>query len=392
MIENKKLGFHFNCLLKILAGPHSGKEYSFQQSPILVGRGTENHIVLGNDKKISRLHLEIRVEPEGVYLRNLSKTNQTLLNGEEVVSQLIPPRCSIKLGETELAIEVQTNFQTSKGLSIAREPLFEKSFADAIESSPEPTPLKSIMQNKISEFKNVENNNSPNDKLSIEAKHKATSFPDNRRSEKPAIQSSFDKKKKFRSQAQSRSSGPSNPNQKASINFYLILVAVLGLGYLLFFGNKEKAAKLDSNKPRLTTDIDIEFRSYDELMKEFDLRRAKIGTRNFQMAQENFVRGFRDYRQGQYARAKESFQVVINLDSENEMARRYFQLAKLKFDEMVKFHMLQGKRYHDKKNWRLCKNGYFNAMTMLQNNQSDALFIEAERYYKFCSSALEGRF
>ena len=84
-------------------------------------------------------------------------------------------------------------------------------------------------------------------------------------------------------------------------------------------------------------------------------------------------------------RARESFQVVLNLDSDNELAKRYLQLSRIKFDEMVKHSMLQGSRYREKKNWRLCQSSFFNVMTMLQNRKDDSVYQEAKRYYDECA-------
>jgi hypothetical protein len=58
---------------------------------------------------------------------------------------------------------------------------------------------------------------------------------------------------------------------------------------------------------------------------------------------------------------------------------------------MVKFHMLQGNRYREKKNWRMCTSSYFNVMTMLNNGQ-DPLFKEAKQYFDQCTLAQQGNY
>ena len=84
--------------------------------------------------------------------------------------------------------------------------------------------------------------------------------------------------------------------------------------------------------------------------------------------------------------------MVLNLDPDNELAKRYYHLSKIKFDELVKFNMIQGNRYREKKNWRMCQSNYTNVMTMLQYRKDDPSFKEAKQFYEECTLNLEGRF
>ncbi|RYZ69646.1 MAG: hypothetical protein EOP09_07315 [Proteobacteria bacterium] len=176
-------------------------------------------------------------------------------------------------------------------------------------------------------------------------------------------------------------------NNSGRVRFYAIVVVVGLVGWWLMSPN----AKKKELTFRSTEQIEQDIEASREEIKVFEARREKMDNVQYKRAQENYIRGFRDYRQGNYGRARESFQVVLNLDPDNELAKRYYHLAKVKFDELVKFHMLQGNRYREKKNWRMCKSSYFSTMTML-NNPQDSVFKEAKQYYDQCSLAEEGRF
>jgi tetratricopeptide (TPR) repeat protein len=166
-------------------------------------------------------------------------------------------------------------------------------------------------------------------------------------------------------------------------------VAVIGIFfYWMMTSTPTKKKELTF---RSTEQIEKDIEMSKEDLKEFEARRERLDNIQYRRAQENYIRGFRDYKQGNYGRARESFQVVLNLDPDNELAKRYYQLAKLKFDETVKAHMLQGNRYREKKNWRMCAASYFNVMTMVANNQ-DPIFKEARQYYNECTLAQSGRF
>jgi hypothetical protein len=188
----------------------------------------------------------------------------------------------------------------------------------------------------------------------------------------------------------SRSKRPRvNPGANSGrTRFYIIIVVIGAVFWWLMSSNAIKKKELTFKS---TEQIEKDIELSREEVKEFEARREKLNNVQFKRAQENYIRGFRDYKQGNYGRARESFQVVLNLDPDNELAKRYYHLSKVKFDELMRFNMLQGNRYRDKKNWRLCKSSYFNVMTMLNNGQ-DPVFKEAKQYFDQCSLAEEGRY
>jgi tetratricopeptide (TPR) repeat protein len=116
-----------------------------------------------------------------------------------------------------------------------------------------------------------------------------------------------------------------------------------------------------------------------------------MDTLQAQRAQENFIKGFRDFRQGNYARAREHFQVVLTLDPEHQEARRYLTLSKFKFDELIKRQLQQGRIYFENKNYRLCRASFESALIMLHQNQNDPSYKDAKKFFEACDLALGGR-
>ncbi|MNS87335.1 hypothetical protein D3C72_1212740 [compost metagenome] len=163
-------------------------------------------------------------------------------------------------------------------------------------------------------------------------------------------------------------------------------------GYFFFTSGTKKVVK-DPNAIRTSelamADIQQAEKNTQDLLTT---KKEKYDTVQYRRAQENFIRGFRDFQQGQYSRAREAFQVVLNLDPENELAKRYYHLSKIKFDEMVKFSMIQGNRYREKRNWRMCQSSYTVVMTMLQNRKDDPTFREAKQLLEECKLNMEGRY
>ncbi len=83
---------------------------------------------------------------------------------------------------------------------------------------------------------------------------------------------------------------------------------------------------------------------------------------------------------------REVFQVVLNLDPDNELAKRYYHLSKIKFDELVKFNMIQGNRYREKRNPAACvSRNYSNVLTML--SKIVVMILHIKKQNSFMKSA-----
>ena len=111
----------------------------------------------------------------------------------------------------------------------------------------------------------------------------------------------------------------------------------------------------------------------------------------YKAAQENYVKGFRDYRQGQYARAIQSFQAALSFYPNHELARKYILLAQRKFDEMVNYNMSQGRKYYQKQNYKMCQSAFANVMVMLKDSTKPK-YIEAKQLFDECNLRTEAKF
>ena len=73
--------------------------------------------------------------------------------------------------------------------------------------------------------------------------------------------------------------------------------------------NKRKSIKLRDSVATETAINDSQT-EYDKATKEIEKRGED--TIQYKLAQEQYLKGFRDYRQGQYARAMEEFQAALS--------------------------------------------------------------------------------
>lgn len=357
-------------------GTLAGQSMTFDKAVVNVGRGTENELILLNDLRASRHHAEIRWDGEHLKIVNVSSKNYIAVNGSQVETAVLESGSIVMIGESEFRVDLEDQHQQAepktKVVSEPNEPVVVQM---PVLQQTKPSPLRPSMAPAVPPSHGVMGGAAGG-----HMQHYSTNLPGT-----AGIPHAPHHHQPGRPRSTSRSRQKSDSGR---VRFYGIVLVIGLVFYWLMSSNNAQKKELTF---RSTEQIEKDIEASREELKEFAARKEKLDNVQFKRAQENYIRGFRDYKQGNYGRARESFQVVLNLDPDNELAKRYYQLARLKFDEMVKFHMLQGNRYREKKNWRMCKSSYFNVMTMVANNQ-DPVFKEAKQYYDQCSLAQEGRY
>ena len=61
--------------MNVVGGPHAGQSFLFYKTPLTIGRGPENDIVLLNDPLVSRSHARIDLNQNNFEITNLSEKN-----------------------------------------------------------------------------------------------------------------------------------------------------------------------------------------------------------------------------------------------------------------------------------------------------------------------------
>jgi eukaryotic-like serine/threonine-protein kinase len=96
--------------LKVIAGPYKGRIFSFtQHDSFLIGRSSDAHLYLPDDRFFSRNHCLLEINPPHSFLRDLGSTNGTFVNGKRVRDSFLVNGDRIQGGETILVVEVTTN-------------------------------------------------------------------------------------------------------------------------------------------------------------------------------------------------------------------------------------------------------------------------------------------
>jgi tetratricopeptide (TPR) repeat protein len=149
--------------------------------------------------------------------------------------------------------------------------------------------------------------------------------------------------------------------------------------------------KADPIKTSEQTDADI--KEADKLRQTAETdRKKRVGTTTeIKQAQENYVKGFRDYKKGQYERAVEAFQACLSLYPDHILCNRYLRLAQKRFDEIIEVQMVLGRKYRDQGLYRECMNAFQNVMFMVKDFNSPR-YKEAKANFEACNAFVEGRY
>lgn len=96
--------------LRVLAGPYLGRVFQFNQpDTFLIGRTSDSHLSLPDDRFFSRHHCLLDISPPNCFLRDLGSTNGTFVNGKRVAEAFLKNGDQIQGGATVLLVEVRAH-------------------------------------------------------------------------------------------------------------------------------------------------------------------------------------------------------------------------------------------------------------------------------------------
>ncbi|MGE3756195.1 MAG: FHA domain-containing protein [Pseudobdellovibrionaceae bacterium] len=373
--------------ITITGGPAKGQNFEFDKNTMSAGRGPENDIVLANDPKVSRKHLEIRQTDAGLFVELLATSNYLLINGTKAFSGILRPGTVLSIGDTDL----QINFENP---------------ASAL-----PPPVASAPAQKVfSEPLNAPRFDLPPPKFDLPSPAaslpKAPSF-----STPPTLKERKDLRPEGRSSKPSLRSVPSSPAynsapysspRPASVSrvpaafspkaqLYLV-VGVMLIGVYFYIQETPKPPKTPV-EIRTTEQIQNDLLRSQQAVETQKRMRSQNNqdSKQYENAQQYYVKGFRDYRQGQYSRAIQSLQAAISFYPAHHLARKYLDLSRRKLDEFVQYNMLQGRRYKERGNYRLCQASFRHVLVSIMD-PNNKTYVEAKQLYDECSGLTGERY
>jgi transcriptional regulator with PAS, ATPase and Fis domain len=95
-----------DAIVRVTSGPDAGLECRLEPGTTRIGTAPSCALRL-TDAAVSRLHCELRVEPDGVRVVDSGSTNGTRVDGLDVVEARLRGSARIELGKTVLAFEIR---------------------------------------------------------------------------------------------------------------------------------------------------------------------------------------------------------------------------------------------------------------------------------------------
>lgn len=394
--------------LSVTKGPHVGQVFQLNKLPIQIGRGPENDIVLLNDPQASRNHAQIVLVDREIEVNNISQKNAIIVDGQSVQKWKIVNNSTFIVGESEFQVEYDLG-QAVVSVSAQPNPLQK---ADVIPLKPK---LKSNRTTQRPPGARPQaRQQRPPGAVQAPVPQQRTGAPPAVRQQQvarpahgaqalttPNPKMNMQLNRQMRAVGASGMASQAPPIQQNTLTknsrliYYLISAIVIMAMYLAFSNDKRKvaASKKVTSALKYEDEVDIKMNSKSEKDAEqerLDKYKEKFGSPMNARVDENFVRGMRDFQLGQYTRAQEFFQLVLNLDPDNKLAQRYLYLCKVRFDELVQEKLMLGESYFKSHNYKLCESMYTQVMDMLQGKSYDQKYQLAQKKAQECQFADEG--
>lgn len=392
--------------MSVVKGPHAGQTFNLNKPALTIGRGPENDIVLVNDPLVSRIHARIELNSGEFDLINLSQKNGLSVQGEFVDKWRLVNDSIFQVGDSEIkfqfdfgqaVVSVQPQQRANAHLTIAKPETKSSSLQNTNVQTQVSVPVVQKPQTPPSSAVSLRN-------AGVEAPKPQNRMPGVHQSQPPQMHPGGFGQQVGRPQQGFTQAGYAAPKNNAAaaqaeiekkkkIRFY----AIVGIGliaFAFFIMNPTEKAKSKKAKAILKYEDEIQFNQSSQ--KEVDLRKKREEDKKtkespqMQRAEENFIKGMRDFQLGNYARAQEFFQVVLNLIPDHALARRHLYLSKVRFDEIVQAKLMLGESYYQKHNFGMCQSMYQQVMDMLLTKSSDQKYKLAQQMAEKCQLASEG--
>lgn len=427
-------------VVSILSGPHKGETFSMLKPSFTIGRGAENDILLPSDAKISRSHIKITKSGTTLKIENLSKRNPVLFEGDYKDVIELQGNDKITIGDTEIDFnwtdnvvlkkelkpsqDIQPLQQTQQPSSEGKNPVSnknelitilteinDKKNASLIKASlnnlspgatPQqmlngPTDAKPVL-NSVATLLQKPNTLSNNNNINNNNMGASPAYQQNVNSVQNSQYDNYKNNVKNKTQQVNiqQAHPPQNrTTQTKNSNFFILIIVVVAGALIFLFSNEPKKSAKKGSAIRTTE----EYEKSVELSKQNidiyrDIKRIKEnGTidRQYESSQSYYIKGFRDYRNGQYSRAISSLQAALSFDPNHVLAKKYLNLSIKKFDQTIQFSLSQARRYREKSNFRLCKSACQQVIIM-KKDPSDPVYKEAKQLLDECDTFSKGRY
>jgi len=172
----------------------------------------------------------------------------------------------------------------------------------------------------------------------------------------------------------------SSAGQASKSRTLLMIGALIGLYF--YFGMGDDAPKAPSKVARKKKDPEKERGLAAESPETVDIEVAKT-------AEQYYRQGFREYREGNYMRAKAQFELTLQVNPNHGLARHYLMTAEQDIKNSIEKMIEIARKAKYAGRLRESKGFFEAAMRLMYNDQSNPDFIECEEEVKKINKELE---
>ena len=173
--------------------------------------------------------------------------------------------------------------------------------------------------------------------------------------------------------------------------FYLLVATVLGIGGLVLFGDSKKKAEDDGIRGQGALQAEIEKIQKRSEMLAREKEETGLNSRQYVEAQSAYIKGFRDYREGNYSRAIQNFTAALALFPKHQLAEKYRRLAERRLDELVQTSLFNGRKYMEQAQYDRALSEFRHVLVLI-NDKTNKRYQEAEERIKEIQLLLKGRY
>lgn len=185
-------------------------------------------------------------------------------------------------------------------------------------------------------------------------------------------------------------SGRSKKSKKPKSNSMFSIVVVAAVLFFAWILNDTSAKKRAGIKIGETVEIQ---KNVEKMKREEEAtlkirEQSGVKSPDYQKAQINYVKGRRDYDNGNFNRAIDSFNGCLTTYPQHAQCRRYLTLASRSLDQVIQNDMRVGRDHRANKKYRECE-AIFNRLIYVIGDAEDKRYIEAKNNRDECARFLE---
>lgn len=158
---------------------------------------------------------------------------------------------------------------------------------------------------------------------------------------------------------------------KQRLNFFF---AVMGLiVVILILSEKDplvtKREELVTQE-NLNTQIEESHQRTSKLRESYKEKKKFSQKKYLYTVENHFIMGFRDFQNGQYSRALDSFGTTIATDQNHTKAQLYSKTARRKRNNLIETHIRDGQKYREKMMYNRCAAEFEKAILLINDTNS----------------------